>query len=97
MSSFQDETHSLAEVFNLWILECKILELIVDVLCFAPSDLELVDGDRLCFQSRQHAFFFAWHQKDEAFALAFISCGSADPVNIGFRVFRSVDLQDPIH
>ncbi len=60
-----------------------------------PRTLSLSTVIRLCFQSRQHAFFFAWHQKDEAFALAFISCGSADPVNIGFRVFRSVDLQDP--
>ncbi len=97
MSIVDRPTHPLSEIFNLWLLEREVLELLFDALCLALLDLYLFRFNLLLSKCIQHARFLARTQQNKCMSLALVPRSSSNPVDICICVLGSVNLENPVH
>jgi hypothetical protein len=91
------ETYPLTEILDLWLSECEILHLLLQITHLAVLDLDLFDIDALLTPSLCHSFLLGWAEEKKSFAFRLISSGTPDSVNVGVDVFRCVELNDPVY
>jgi hypothetical protein len=86
----------LTEILQLGILESKALELVLDALSLALLDLDLPNLDVPLLQRLYHRLLLARTQQQQRLALRLVSRRPPNSMDVRVRVFRAVDLDDPV-
>lgn len=89
-------THPLSEILDLGLLERKALHLLVELAHLALLDLDPLDVDALVGPAGLHALFLGRAEDTQTLALALVTRGTADTVNVRVDVVGAVELDDPV-
>lgn len=93
----EHETHALPKILDLRVLECEVLELVLDALGLARTDFDVVDLHSSLAECCEHAFFFAWKEQQESISRTIVSRRPTHAVNIRLSILRRIYLHNPVH